>query len=460
MEEALPIDTDNGLPEKPGLRSFTFLLVGQTISLLGNSLTSFGLGVWAYQKTGAVTDFAMIALAASLPAAFISPLAGTMVDRFNRKAVLLIGQTSAVVLTASLMILYWLEFLQVWHIVLITGLAAVFNAFVLPAVTASITMLVHTHELPKANGMLSLALGVVQLLAPAIAGALLLSIGLKGIFLINLTTFFFGIVALIITPIPQPPHVSDNKESKDNLIKSMSFGWNHVRQRKGMVGLLSLHAALAFNIAAIGMLMTPMVLGFTDAAGLGMIASISGLGMVLGSILIMAWGGPDRKIFGVSGGAMVVCIGLILMPIQPSVAFVALGGLLIMVAFPVSTACNQEIFQRKIASDVQGRVFGLRAFICGITAPLAIVLAGPLADGFFEPNMLPDGVWAESLGLIYGTGPGRGVAVMISSMGIISSFVVLAAMASPNIRRIDLTLPDLNQPSTPTDNSRVQVENS
>ena len=437
------------------MRAFTVLLVGQALSLLGSTLTGFSLGVWAYQQTGSVTDFAMIALAASLPAALLSPIAGSIVDRYNRKTILLIGQSVAVLLTAALATLYWLDILAVWHIVLLSAISAIFNAFVMPAIAASVIMLVPANKLTQANGMMSLSVGVVHLIAPAIAGALLLGLGLQAIFLIDLTTFIFGVSTLLITRIPQPKTVSDDQDSKENLLKSMAFGWNYIRERKGLLGLLLFYACIAFNVAAIGVLITPMVLGFTDAAGLGIIASVSGFGMVLGSIIIMAWGGPERKVFGVLGAGLVVCVGYILAPIQPSAVLVALGGLLIMSSFPIVTACSQQIFQRKIAPDVQGRVFGFRAFIIGITSPLALLIAGPLADQVFEPMMAEtvlasdvNGISATIaawLGPIFGTGQGRGVAVMISLLGCLSMIAVIIAWMTPSIRRIDLNLPNLDE---------------
>ncbi len=436
------------------MRAFTILLVGQALSLLGSTLTSFSLGVWAYQQAGSVTDFAMIALAASLPAALLSPIAGTIVDAYNRKTILLVGQTVAILLTASLASLYWLDMLKVWHIVLLSALSAIFNAFVMPAVAASVIMLVPADKLTKANGMMSLSLGVVRLIAPAIAGALLLGVGLKAIFTIDLITFIFGVTTLLATQIPQPKAVSDNQKPKENLLKSMLFGWNYLRQRRGLLGLLIFYACIAFNVAAIGVLITPMVLGFTDAAGLGIIASVSGFGMVLGSIIIMAWGGPERKVFGVLGGGLVVCGGYILAPIIPSAIMVALGGLLIMGSFPIVTACSQQIFQRKIAPDVQGRVFGFRAFIVGITSPIALLVAGPLADQVFEPMMAENSMASDALGLsntlaawlvpIFGSGQGRGVAVMISLLGCMSLIAVVIAWLTPSIRRIDLDLPNLD----------------
>lgn len=444
-----------------GMRAFTVLLVGQAISLLGSMLTGFSLGVWAYQKAGSVTDFAMIALAASLPAALLSPVAGTVVDRYNRKTILLIGQTVAVLLTLAMATLYWLDMLEVWHIILLSALSAIFNAFVMPAIASSITMLVPVNQLTRANGMMSLAVGVVHLIAPAIAGALLLGLGLKAIFLIDLTTFVFGVTALLITRIPQPKSLSEDQSTRESFLKSMRFGWNYILQRKGLLGLLLFYATISFNVAAIGVLITPMVLGFTDAAGLGIIASVSGFGMVLGSMLIMAWGGPERKVFGVLGAGLVICVGYILAPIRPSAVLVALGGLLVMSAFPIATACSQQIFQRKIAPDVQGRVFGFRAFIVGITSPIALLIAGPLADGIFEPMMATGGEWAALLGPIFGTGQGRGVAVMICVLGCISMVLVILAWLTPSIRKIDINLPNLDtehDPGSSPDNNNVKED--
>lgn len=443
-----------------GMKVFTILLIGQSVSLLGSGLTAFALGVWAYQTAGSVTDFSLIALAASVPAALLSPVAGAVVDRWNRKTILMIGQTAAVMITAILALLYWQDALKVGHIILLSAVAATFNAFVMPAITASVTLMVPSDDLPKANGMLTLAVGVVRLIAPVVAGSLMLSLGMKGIFIIDLTTFIVGVITLILSPIPQPQKSSESSKDGDKLLESIVFGWNYMRQRKGLLGLLLFFAAISFNVAAIGVLITPMVLGFTDAAGLGIIASISGFGMILGSILIMSWGGPDRKIFGVFGAGAVICLGFILAPVKASAIPVALGGLIVMAGFPIASVCAQTIFQQKVAADVQGRVFGFQAFVIGLASPLALLLAGPLADQVFEPMMTANGALAQTLGPLYGTGEGRGVAVLISVLGIACLLLVLVAIASASIRRIDINLPTLNHDLDKENGRTDSVENS
>lgn len=425
----------------PGLKIFTLLLLGQAISLLGTTLTAFGLGVWAFEKTGSVTNFALIALASTVPAAILSPFAGGYVDRWNRKRVLLTGQVAAAMVSLSLALIYWFADLQVWHIMALAALAAMFNAFVMPAITSSITMMVPPHELARANGMMALAVGVVKLLGPVMAGAILVNIGLKGIFVLDLSSFVIGITTLALVRIPQPEKTTQHQE--ESVLASLATAWQFLQRRPGLLGLLFFFATLSFYQASINVLIGPMVLGFSDAQGLGIVSSVAGFGMILGSVLVMSLGQLRRKVFVIMGAALAMSIGFIIVPMPSSLLLVSIGGLCIMAAFPFATAISQQIFQTKVEADMQGRMFGFSGFLVGIVTPLAMIVVGPLSDQIFEPLMAVDGAWAQSLGPYYGTGAGRGVAVLISTFGAASLCTLALAFLYRPIRRIDLDLPDV-----------------
>lgn len=455
----------------PSMRSFTIILIGQAISLLGSSLTGFALGIWAYQQAGSVTDFGMIALAASLPMALLSPIAGTMVDRWNRKAILLVGQTAAVIMTALMAWLFWQDQLELWHIVALTAIGSVFNAFVMPTISATVPLMVPTSELNRANAMIALAMGLVQLGSPALAGALIESVGLKWIFVIDLITFTTGVTVLIFSHIPQPeashktlidtlteevdeadehsPAVCEIERElgKDpihdgNLAKALMYSVRYLWSRPSLLGLIFFAAMIAFNIQAIAILILPVLLAFTDAQTLGIVGSIAGFGTLLGSAFILAWGGPKRQMYGVISAGFLISLGYIFGPIKADVFLVSASCFFIMCCFPVVTTCAQTLFQRKVPVMQQGRVFGLRNFIIGMMQPAAIVVSAPLADMLFEPAMQPGGAWANWLGPIYGTGDGRGAAVLISCIGLLTLFWTLLAAALAPIRRLDLLLPD------------------
>jgi hypothetical protein len=109
---------------------------------------------------------------------------------------------------------------------------------------------------------------------------------------------------------------------------------------------------------------------------------------------------------------------------------------------PILNGSSQAIWQAKVAPDVQGRVFAVRRIIAQITAPLAMLVAGPLADYLFEPAMMPGGAWASTFGGLVGTGPGAGMSLIFIIAGLLSVLVGLAGYAIPVIRDVETILPD------------------
>lgn len=423
-------------------RAFAIFLAGQTISLLGSAITGFALGIWAYQQTGVVTDFAMIALATALPAALLSPVAGSLVDRWKRKHILMVGQVLAVLMTGCLFALHYHQMLQVWHIVAINALAASANAFILPAINASIPLMVDKQDLSRANGMIALALGITQLAAPAIAGTLLVTQGMNTIFAIDMISFSAGVLVLIITAIPQPDKGEHDDPVSEGVFSALKYSWDYVSAKPSLLALIIFSALVAFNIQAIGILLTPTILGFATAQELGYIGSIAGIGTLLGGMLMMIWKGPEKLLTGVFWASLCLFCGYIIGPVQADVYSVGIAAVVVMACFPVIGALSQSFFQRKIPLAQQGRVFGIRAFVVGIAQPLAIIASGPLADYVFEPAMQPGGAWAQTLGVYFGTGPGRGSAVMISALGCIALMILLIGFSFRVIRDADLLLED------------------
>jgi len=417
------------------------------MSLLGTSLTNFGLSVWVYEEAGSVMDFTLVAIAGALPTLFFSPIAGALIDRWPRKMTLVIGQLGSALCTLVGASLYWFNMLEVWHIIALVTVSAVFMAFLRPGFMATITLLVNKNDLGKANGALATTFGIVQLIAPALAGALIYSIGLQWVFAINLATFVIGIVTLLIAAIPS---VHDkNKDSGQSIIQEIKDAWIYLRGKPALLMLLGLTAAVNFNLAAIQVLVIPVVLGFANKAELGVVMSVGGAGMLFGGLFMMAWGGPKQNINGVLYSGLVIALLIMLFPIIPSTYVFAAGVFFAMAAYPVFMACSQSIWQRKVDISMQGRLFSFRNMVIGVVAPLAYISSGFLADYVFEPLLLDANVLSTFLsgrflwlGELYGYGPGRGVALMVSLYGLVCFVCLLLGRMHKGIRNIDIDLPD------------------
>ena len=427
------------------MRSFLIIWLGQVISIVGSSLTSFGLAVWIFDQTGQATPFALTVLFGSLPRVLLAPFAGVAADRWNRRRIMILSDTGAAVVTLGALLLLTRGDLAVWHIYAIATVGSILGAFQDPAYSASVIMLVPKEQLGRANGLLQMGEALSMLIAPLLAGALFGLIGLRGIVFIDLATFFFAVGALLLVAIPQPKTRPEHNATNtvETRWSQLTFGWHYLRARQGLFGLLLFFALVNFLLNFAVVLLGPLVLSFSNATGYGIVQSVGGVGMLVGSIAMSAWGGPQRRMPAVISFIFMAACGLLAASLVPSVAVIAAGFFLLLFSVPFGSGTSAAIFQVKIDPDVQGRVFSMRTMISRSMMPLAFLLAGPLADRVFEPLMQSDGALGRSLaGSLLGSGPGRGIGLLFALAGLILMICTLLVWANPRIRNLEDELPD------------------
>jgi DHA3 family macrolide efflux protein-like MFS transporter len=426
----------------PGMRVFIIVWLGQLVSLVGSGLTSFALGLWVYEQTGSVTQFALIGLFTALPNIVLSPLAGALVDRWDRRWAMILSDTGAGLCTLMMAFLFLTNRIEVWQIYLAAGASAAFGTFQWPAYSAAMTLLVPKKHLGRANGMVQFGQAAAEILAPALAGVLVLTTRVQGILLIDFVTFFFAVTTLLLIRFPGPETTTASQARKVSLWREASYGWRFITARRGLLGLLIFFAVVKFFWGMVGALITPMILGFTSADVLGAIISIAGGGMLAGSLLMSAWGGPKRRIDGVLHFELLSGLCFLLIGLRPSAWPVALGAFGAHLTIAIIYGSNQAIWQGKVPPNVQGRVFATQQMVAKSTTPLAYLTAGPLADKLFEPLLASDGPLAGSIGQITGVGPGRGIGLLFIVMGILKVAVTLGSYLYPRIRLVEDELPD------------------
>ena len=423
------------------MKTFLVIWIGQLVSMLGSGLTSFALGVWIFAQTGKATPFAMTVLLGNLPRILLLPVAGSLADRWNRRRIMILADVGNALVTISVFALLLFGNLQFWHIYLIVTLGSIFSAFQEPAHTASITMLVPKKDLPRANGMMQMGQALEMIITPVIAGVLFVTIGLSGILIIDFVTFLFAVGALLLVRIPQPK-LTEHDEKKASVWSDAKFGWNYLKARPGLFGLLWYFAMVNFLLNWSAVLMGPMILSRFNASTLGTIQMFVGLGMLAGGILSSIWA-PKRRISAVIAFIGLALVGMLIAGLRPSPFIVGAGLFWLMIFIPLASASSQAVFQSKVAPEVQGRVFSIRGMISRSVMPIAFLIAGPLADRVFNPLLEANGAWANTfLGALLDTGAGRGIGFMFVASALVGIVVTLIAYANSHIRNIEDELPD------------------
>ena len=430
----------------------TFLIVwfGQVVSLLGTKLTEFALGFWildqTYQDTGTITQFALTILFMYLPKVIISPLAGVVVDRWNRRSAMIASDFGTGLITILILGLVWGDNLAVWHIYLALIASSSLNAFQQPAYTAAIAQLVPAQNLSRANGMVQASFAVAKIAAPAIAGLLLNYYGLKTILSIDIVTFCFAVLTLVSVKFPDFKRYTRAKTKViDRVVADAIAGWNYIVLRPGLVRLVCFIAISYFTMGMIEVVLWPLLYQPGSTEQLGIVLSVGGCGMLFGSVLMSIWSGPSNRVQAIIGfvgfqGLIVLIGGLKISPVV--LAFGIFGYLF---SQPIIVSCNQAIWQSKVPSRLQGRVFALQQTLERSLAICAYLLAGPLVDNVLNPLMAEGGIVARAIGRIINTGMGQGVTLLLVLLGIINLLVVAIAYREPRLRYLERELPDRNQ---------------
>lgn len=424
-------------------KMFFFLSFGQLVSLIGSSLSGFALGVWVYLHTGSVTEFALISFCATLPGVLLAPLAGVLVDRLDRRWSMLISDSGAGLCTLILAILFFTNRLEVWHIYLLTAISSSVGSLQWPAFSSSTTLMVPPEHLGRVNGVIQGGFAIAQIISPALAGFLVVSIGVPGVLFIDFATFLVSIVTLLIVRIPRPILSAEAKIHQGSMFGEALYGFKYLLSRPALIGLLIFLAVSYFLLGTVGVLVTPLVLSFSSPDVLGILFMVGGTGMLIGSLLMGIWGGPARRIYGVLGFMLIYSIFIMLAGLQPSVLILGIASFCFYLCQPIVDGCTQTLFQSKVEPGVQGRVFAISGLIAGITSPLSAVIAGPLADYVFEPLLAVGGPLSGNIGQIIGVGKGRGIALLFITFGLLSMLTALIGYAIPKIRHIDTDLPNM-----------------
>ncbi|NLU42595.1 MAG: MFS transporter [Firmicutes bacterium] len=427
-----------------GMPGFTVMWIGQVISLVGSAMTSFAIMVWLWEKTGRATPFALYGTATIATTIAASLLAGALVDRWDRKLSMALSDMAAALATAIMLVLHSLDALEVWHLYALAAFTGFFGAFQFPALSAAVTLMLSKRHYARASAMRSMAETASGIFAPAVAVVLLRTIGIRGVFVIDIATFAIALAALLVVHIPKPQPVSEGQAGKESIWKESLYGLKYLYERPSLFGLLMVFFASNINLGFVNVLRTPLVLARTggDEVALGIVKSAVAAGGLAGGLVMIVWDGPKSRMRGIFIGLALVAISTIAMGLGHNVVVWAVAGGLTWMILLIQNSFSQAFWQSKVAPTVQGRVFAARSMISGVTAPLAAVIAGPLADKVFEPQVSGGGLLGSLFGRVVGTGPGSGLSLMFVFSGVLALVATIVGYGVRVVREGETILPD------------------
>lgn len=421
---------------------FGLVWLGQLISGIGSGLTTFAMGVWVYQQTGSATRFTFIALLSALPSLALLPVAGALVDRWDKRRTMLLSDCASA-LTVFVMLLVSLRgALQIWHIYVCVVALSISGTFQFLAYYPAITLCVPKHLLGRVSGMTHASQATSQIAAPLLGGLLIALMGIQTIFLVDFVTFAFSVVTLAAVRFPRVEARDEEGGGRRSLLREALYGWSYIRQRTSLLLLLLYFASTNFLLTMALVLLSPMVLSFSTPQWLGTLNSVSGVGLLVGSLAMSAWGGPKDRMKGVLGFGLLVAVCLICIGLRPDMLLIAMALFGLYFSIPVVNGCSQALWQCKTAPEVQGRVFSLRRMIASSLAPVAFFLAGPLSDRWLGPLLTDGGRLSDSVGRVLGVGPGRGMALVFVLAGCLIVVIQTVAFRLPSLRLAESLLPD------------------
>lgn len=434
------------------LRTFGVIWAGQLVSIVGSAISDFALGIWVYKSTGSVFQFALFSLAFVAPKLLLSPFAGVVVDRWNRRTVMILSDSVHAFLMGCVLLILHFGSLQSWHLYIVTALAAVAATFQWPAYQALIPQLTPPAHLGRANGLISLAFGIGELAAPLGGGLLLVWLDLTGIVLLDLGTFLVALLALLFVRVPnlgtKAEAVNDAAQTAaPNWQREFWEGWLYIRHDRGLWRLMLYIGITVFLTSFVNVLTPPLVLGMVNEAALGLILTVGGIGLLSGGLLMSIWGGPQPRIYGLLIFDLLTIAAMLLAGFQTTLPMLALVAFLFFVGLPISRGSAQSIWQSKVPAHLHGRVFATRDMLAISATPLAFLAAGPLADYLFEPLLQPDGALAATAGLWFGVGPGRGIALFFFTLGLFFLITNLWAWWTPSLSRLEMNDPLVQESS-------------
>jgi MFS family permease len=374
-----------GMPSKQekSFGRFMLLWAGDFYASIAGGLTAFALSIYMFEMTGTATSVALTTLFAFLPSVLLSPLAGVLADRFDRRLMMIIGDGCSALGLVYILLCIASGNVSEWQIYLGVGFSSIFVALLEPSFKATITDLLTKEQFAKASGLVQVAGSSKFLFSPLIAGFLLSVTDIRTILIIDITTI--AVTVPIAALVKKWLGRRKPEQEKQSFLRGFAEGWRTISDNKGLLWMILLISLVTFYIGFLQTLYTPMMLTITDAKTLGIAQSLSAAGMLVSSLLLgiltITRKYVRQLVVGLGfAGAFIALLGF-----TANIYIIAVSGFLFFAALPFINTGADVLTRANIPDDKQGRAWGLIGVLSQFGFILAYAVSGVLADHVFNP---------------------------------------------------------------------------
>ncbi len=360
-------------------RNFRLYFFGQGVSVLGTWMQQVAVAWLVYRLTDSPLWLGLVAFAGQVPALFLAPPAGALIDRANRHRLVLLTQTLAMVLAFILATLTFSGVVAVWHLIVLNLLAGAVDALDVPARQFLLTEMVgRDDDLANAIALNSSIFNAARLLGPALAGILLAHTSAAVCFLANGISYLAVLAALLAMRLPRAEHPGKRVPFLNGLREGFTYVWksDSIRALLLLAGLVSMAATACTTLLPV--VATSILHG--DASTLGALTAATGAGALAGSLILAI----RRSMHGLGRWIAVAPAVFGLGLIAFSCSHVLWGSAVLMgasgFALLVLMASINTVLQALVDDNLRGRVMSLYATAVMGLAPIGSLLSGLLAD--------------------------------------------------------------------------------
>ncbi|MDT8717660.1 amino acid adenylation domain-containing protein [Clostridium sp. 19966] len=399
----------------PSMNLFLIVAIVQIISEIGTILSTFGTSVWVYKQTNVLSQFAMMFLLSVIPNILVLPFSGAIIDKIDRRLVLIASDILSAACSLVLLILLYTNQLQIWQVYIFTIVSSVAICFRQPAYMAAITQIAPKLYLTQANSVAQFSSAIGGILAPICGGIFMDYIGFKGLVTIDFATFLISIITLLLLRFPDAMFT----RLEEPILKQLIGGWKFIVKRKSLVGMVLFFVIVNFLVGIFDVTITPLILSFSNASVLGIVNSFSGIGVLTGAIIMLITGGTKKRAKGMVGFVIPMAFAIMIAALRPMPVFaaVALWGYSFSLTFV--NVHWQSLIQVKVGLELQGRVFAINQMMVSLLRPLSFITAGALADNVFSQSLKNDSFSSPIFNLVLGVGSGRSMRLVVLIAGAI-----------------------------------------